>query len=267
MADVPLQCPSCCCEMTRTPVEPGQVWLCNGCGDFVMPAENFQQLVGARLEANPGQGHTACDCPGCKGAMDPRAVKGVIVDCCDGCGMVHSDRASFSYIIEASPGNQALGNALLGMDVARNVATASACCWVEAKGVEDLFVLYRNGVLLTSYTSNVAPDMDPEVMGSMLLAITGFVQTCFRTAGKARTLSSIRFEDREIAFEHGDHLVVALVVAGSLDADARKMIAGAIREIETVHRAVLGSWDGDLGRIAWIKDSFNLLIAPLRTGA
>jgi hypothetical protein len=190
-------------------------------------------------------------------------VKGADIEVCPRCDIVSSDRASFSFIIEHTPDSRSVGKFLLGMDAARNASNAARAELVPRLGVENVFVLYKNGILITSYAPGMPKELDRDIIGSMLMAITEFVQTSFRGLGGASPLSSIRFGDREIAFEHGDFLVLALTLYGTLDPETRRGLAAALREVEAKNDHLLRSWDGDLGAFGGMLGAFKHLLGPL----
>lgn len=265
MPEPVLDCPACGHRMRPAASGRDPVWLCDECGNFFMPARSFEGLVEQPLA---GHGHPlkegGVNCPGCKGAMSGAEVKGAQVDYCTRCEMVLSDRASFSFIIEHSSQRQPLEKALLGMDVARNLSTASRAEPVPRLKVDNLFILYRNGILINSYAPDMPKELDRDVVGSMLMAVTEFVQTSFKGLGGTGPLSSMRFGDREIAFEHGQYLVLALTLKGELGADVRKRLAAALRTVEASNDHLLRSWDGNLGDLTGILDSFGHLVEPVR---
>jgi hypothetical protein len=130
--------------------------------------------------------------------------------------------------------------------------------------VENLFILYRSGILLASYTPQIPVELDRDILGSMLMAVTGFVQTSFKGMAEDHPLSSIRFGDREIAFEHGDHIVVAVTLRGTLEPNVRMRLAAALREVETKNDHILRSWDGNLGVFDGLNGVFDPLVRQVR---
>jgi Zn-finger nucleic acid-binding protein len=121
-----LDCPSCGLGMRPAASSKDNLWLCDRCGGFFMPAKTFEGLVEEPLKEHlhPAK-EGATRCPGCKGEMSGVEVKGAGIDFCPRCEMVLSDRASFSFIVEHSPERPKMGMAMLGMDVARNMGNAS----------------------------------------------------------------------------------------------------------------------------------------------
>jgi Zn-finger nucleic acid-binding protein len=253
-------------ELDGTPLN-----MCFDCGQFVMGKGNFKEVVGVSVENHVHhKAGTVHNCPGCKGEMSGAEVGGVEFDYCPHCQIVSSDRASFSHMIDDSDGpktqTQDMSNLLLQMDVARNIENvhrASAELEDVRIKVDDLFVLYRSGILMSSFTTNIDESLDKDVLGSMMMAITDFVQQSFKpTKGRSQKskLSSIKLEDKEIAFEHGEFLVVALGLSGTLPAASRKKVADAIKNVETQNKDLLNEWDGDLGKVKEIGHFFKELL-------
>ncbi len=244
-------------------------WLCDGCGSFLMPRKQYQTLVGMTIAGRtvPENGAIHSQCPGCRGPMADVEVKGADIDFCPSCNIVVSGRASLSVLHEVSPGQPGLGKALLDLDVSRNLNTAEHAGSVAKLQVENLFILYRNGILISSYTPRVPVNIDRDVLGSMLMAITEFVQTSFKGMAEGSPLTSIRFGDREIAFEHGRYLVAAVTMRGMLDPKTRQKLAAAMREVESKNDQVLRSWDGDLGAFSGLNEVFDPLVRQVRAGS
>jgi len=260
-----LACPSCAHPMRPARGESDPTWLCDECGNFLMPRKQFSKLVGMTIagQAVPdnGGGHK---CPGCGRTMAGVEVRGAGIDLCPGCDIIVSKRASLSLIAEVSPDRPEPGRALLDLDSSRNQSTASRARPVPRLQVENLFILYRSGILLASYTPQIPVELDRDILGSMLMAVTGFVQTSFKGMAEDHPLSSIRFGDREIAFEHGDHIVVAVTLRGTLEPNVRMRLAAALREVETKNDHILRSWDGNLGVFDGLNGVFDPLVRQVR---
>ncbi len=248
-------------------VEDDPTWICDGCGSFLMPRKQYQKLVGLTIAGRsvPENGGAHRACPGCRGPMAGVEVKGADIDLCPSCDIVVSKRASLSLLFEVSPERPELGQALLDLDVSRNQSTASRAQSVPRLQVENLFILYRNGILISSFTPRIPVELDRDVVGSMLLAITEFVQTSFKGLAEGQPLTSIRFGDREIAFEHGNYIVVALTLRGTLEKSVRMRLAAAVREVESKNDQVLQSWDGNLGAFGGLDGFFEPVVRQVRT--
>ncbi|MBM4249196.1 MAG: hypothetical protein FJ149_07140 [Euryarchaeota archaeon] len=269
MAAPSMACPACARSMRPATGENDRTWLCDGCGAFLMPRREYQRLAGMTIAGRtvPGEEGIHTPCPGCRGPMAGVEVKGADIDFCPSCDIVVSGRASLSLLYEVSPQRPEVGQALLQLDVSRNISTAERAGAVPRLQVENLFILYRNGILISSYTPKVPVGIDRDVLGSMLMAITEFVQTSFKGLAGGQPLTSIRFGDREIAFEHGAYLVAAVTMRGMLDPKTRTRLAAAMREVETKNDHILRSWDGDLGAFSSLNGVFDPLVRQVKAGA
>jgi len=250
-------------------IEGQPVWLCDQCGSFTMPKDSFQHFVGADASSHTHKREDGVvhNCPGCGNAMAGSSVNGVEIDYCNSCNVVHSDRGSFSLMLEHVDEPEELHDLQLQMDVERNIDNAlssKAAGSLSDPKVDDIFVLFKNGILVMSYTTDVRDEMDKDVMASMMMAITDFVQSCFKGAGKKRALSSIRLEDKEIAFEHGTHLVVALTLKGTLDDRMRKLISSRLADIEKRNEKALVGWNGNLGLLSAVITDLNGMVGVLK---
>ncbi|WP_250655075.1 OmpA family protein [Alkalimarinus coralli] len=97
--------------------------------------------------------------------------------------------------------------------------------------VEQVLLVHREtGLLLNSVTASEVETQDPELVSSMLTAISDFVSDSF-SAGK-ETLERIRFGDLELHLLVGPHAVLAVAVRGSA---SDELALKANTTIETVH--------------------------------
>lgn len=259
-------CPACSSSMRPARAEDDPTWLCDECGNFLMPRKQYQKLVGMTIAGRsvPENGGAHRACPGCRGPMAGVEVKGADIDFCPSCDIVVSGRASLSLLFEVTPERPELGQALLDLDVSRNQSNAARAGAVPRLQAENLFILYRNGILISSYTPKMPVGLDRDLLGAMLMAITEFVQTSCKGIAGGHPLSSIRFGEREIAFEHGEYIVVALTTRSELEKNVRMRLAAAVREVESKHGALLHSWDGDLGVFGGLDGAFEPVIRQVR---
>lgn len=257
-------CPACAHPMRPSSGEGDPTWLCDECGNFFMPRKQFQKLTGVTIAGRtvPSSPEEHRPCPGCRGPTAGIEVRGADIELCPRCDIVITDRASFSFIVDHTPGRPELSSLRLGLDVSRNLSNATRAGTIPKLQLENLFVLYRNGILITSYTPKIPVGLDRDILGSMLMAVTGFVQASFRGMAEDHPLSSIRFGEREIAFEHGDFLVLAMTLKGSLDPAVRRGLSAALKKVETQNDHILRSWDGDIGNLGGLLGAFEQLLAP-----
>jgi uncharacterized CHY-type Zn-finger protein len=260
--------------------------LCGTCGNFYMTADAFEQIVGSKVNVkehdhkHDGKGVI---CPACSKKMNIADMKGGRVDLCPNCGVVHSDRESMTTIawdkinvdIDKKDDVRKAANGISGenhimgfvlkMDEERNKRVLQAVETVEGMEIDAVFVLSKCGLLLKSYANNLREDMDEDIMGGMIVAITDFVSTSFSNFSEGESLQSIRFKGKEIAFEHGIYLILAMELSGTLNDDVRKKIASELNKIETTHKSNLEGWNGNLEEISDVISQFNTFVLPFKS--
>jgi hypothetical protein len=111
--------------------------------------------------------------------------------------------------------------------------------------LEEVFLIYRDGRLIAHATRRIRPEMDDEILSSMLVAIQNFVQDSFRddTGGLLR---SLEFGDSRFLIERGQHVYVAAMYGGRIPEEASLTLRRAIQKIETEYLKVLDAWDGNM---------------------
>ena len=269
----PVVCPTCASQMQQEEVNGISVNLCANCGGFFMDKDAFQNVVNKPVgtDVHALDHEDSPDCSGCKGKMAGTEVEGAEIEICPECDVVHAGRAGLSSIAEAigndgedgSEGSGEVVGFLLRLDRVRNVHNSLSAKSLEDLAVDSVFVLSRGGLLITSYTVGLREEMDKDIVGGMMVAITNFVQTSFKGVDQGTPLESIRFKGTEIAFEHGKYLIVALQIRGSLEQAVREAFASALTEIESKYDSVLQDWDGNLGDLKDMVGSFQNLVVPV----
>lgn len=110
--------------------------------------------------------------------------------------------------------------------------------------VEQVLLVHRNtGLLLNSFTASEVDAQDPELVSSMLTAISDFVSDSF-SDGK-ETLERIRFGDLELHLYVGPEAVLAIAVRGSAPAELLSVAHTVIEEIHADYRVALTHFEGD----------------------
>jgi len=111
--------------------------------------------------------------------------------------------------------------------------------------LEELFLIYRDGRLIAHATRRIRPEMDDEILSSMLVAIQNFVQDSFRddTGG---LLKSLEFGESRFLIERGSHVYIAAMYGGKIPDEASLTLKRAIQRIEGDYRTHLEAWDGNM---------------------
>jgi hypothetical protein len=122
--------------------------------------------------------------------------------------------------------------------------TAAAEKLKEEAVIDDVFLLYNDGLLIKHETRRLKPDVDSDILSGMLTAVQQFVKDSFRS--EDAELNEMTFGTMHILLGRGKWLILAAIVGGDgVDAFTRQ-IKKAIEDMETHHWDQLESWNGDM---------------------
>ncbi len=119
--------------------------------------------------------------------------------------------------------------------------------------VEEVFLVYRDGLLIYHLSRSLSQDKDEDVLSGMLTAIQEFVRDAF-VYGEHRELHHLDFGDYRILIERGKNVYLAVVYAGKGFASVRKRVRSVLDQIEKAYHGVLEDWDGDMDKVAGARD-------------
>ncbi len=122
---------------------------------------------------------------------------------------------------------------------------AAAATKAEESIIEDVFLLYRDGVLIKHQTRRLKPDIDSDILSGMLTAVQAFVKDSFRGEAEGE-LDEMKFGEMRIMIGRGRYVILAGIVTGGDTFTMKNQISGCIREIEEKHWDQLEDWNGDL---------------------
>lgn len=111
--------------------------------------------------------------------------------------------------------------------------------------VEQVLLVHRETGMLLQHVAQ--PDIeiqDPELVSSMLTAITDFVSDSF-TQSTTDTLEGIRFGEFNLHIEVGPEAILATAVRGTLGESARVELSQTLELIHSEYAAQLKSYSGD----------------------
>ena len=120
--------------------------------------------------------------------------------------------------------------------------------------IQDVFVVYRDGRLITHLSRKVRIIDDSEIIGSMITAVQTFVRESFRREAKG-ALEELKFGDIRILMEYGKSLNIALVLRGTKYESVRPVVREILNNLHAAWRPELASdkWDGNLTNIAALE--------------
>jgi len=124
---------------------------------------------------------------------------------------------------------------------------------VRRTQIEEVFLVYRDGVLLYHLSRSLSQDKDEDVLSGMLTAVTEFVRDAF-VYGEHRELHQLDFGDYRIMIERGQNLYLAVVYSGKAASSIRKRVRSVMNHIETAYGSVLDKWDGDMEKVVGARD-------------
>ena len=126
--------------------------------------------------------------------------------------------------------------------------------WKKGKTeIEDIFIITNNGILLAHKSKEFHPDMDDDIMGSMLTAVQDFVKDSFKDKSKFG-LKRLDFGDSVIHIQPGKDIYAAVILSGNETVDFEESLEKLVTDIETKYAKELEEWDGDLDTVRGLKD-------------
>lgn len=126
--------------------------------------------------------------------------------------------------------------------------------------VEDVFLMYKDGRLISHNTRRLRPNVDGDILSGMLTAVTAFVKDSFRDP-EAEDLNELKYGKTKILIERGDYLCVAVVVSGVTSAKMTEMMRETIKSMEEKYGETLEKWDGTLASLKGINEMVERIIS------
>jgi len=131
--------------------------------------------------------------------------------------------------------------------------------------IEEVFLVYRDGVLIYHLSRSLTQDKDEDVLSGMLTAVQEFVRDAF-AYGEHRELHQLDFGDYRIMIERGRTVYLAVVYSGSGSAAVRRKIRSVLDRIEFDYAPVLEKWDGDMDKVRGARDLIREYLLRPSTG-
>jgi len=119
--------------------------------------------------------------------------------------------------------------------------------------VDETFVIYNDGRLISHSTRRLRPGMDDQIMGGMLVAIQDFVRDSFKEE-TSFTLRKLTFGDRNILIEKGQYLHLAVVLHGKESKKVASRMQHVVQSIEKAFAEHVVDWDGDLDKMRGVNE-------------
>jgi hypothetical protein len=153
---------------------------------------------------------------------------------------------------------------LLAAAVLASISTAGYFLREGRIAVDETFIIYKDGRLISHTTRRLKPGMDDQVLGSMFVAIQDFVKDSFKDL-TSFTLRRLDFGEKSIVIEKGDHVYVAAVLHGAASHKVASRMEKIADEIEERFEEELKEWDGDLDKLRGVNDIVKTLYSRMPT--
>jgi len=123
----------------------------------------------------------------------------------------------------------------------------------HAPQIEDVFLVYRDGVLMYHLSRSLVEDKDGDVLTGMLTAVQEFVRDAFRY-GEHRELHQLDFGDYRMLIERSQHVYLAVIYSGKESPLLRRKVREVLDGVEASYGPVLEKWDGNMEQVIGARD-------------
>jgi hypothetical protein len=113
--------------------------------------------------------------------------------------------------------------------------------------IDEVFFMYNDGRLIKHFTRRLRPDMDEDILSSMLVAVQDFIKDSFQD--HEGVLDEMRFGRFQVILGRGKYIILATIVLGDEYEPFRPQVKKCVEDIEEKYAEVLDGWDGDLSTV------------------
>ncbi len=127
--------------------------------------------------------------------------------------------------------------------------------WYVYKNVEieEVFLIYRSGILIAHKSINEDSGMEEDIFSSMLKVIQDFVKDSFREEGNYG-IKRLEFGKRRILIQKGRYTFMAVVFNGRVVGAIEKKMENVLKKLETEYDSVLQDWSGRMSDIDGVEE-------------
>ncbi len=122
---------------------------------------------------------------------------------------------------------------------------------VKPYTIEDVFLIYSDGTLITHQTRRIKP-LDNDILSGMLTAIKDFIRDVFKEDARDE-LNELKFGKFKIMIESGQFAFLAVVVTGTPPKDLQKRMKQITTQIHRQFHNELKNYRGQSKRLAPLK--------------
>lgn len=142
----------------------------------------------------------------------------------------------------------------------RRRAKAAAEAKAAEVVIDDIFLIYSDGRLISHHTRKLKPDVDDQVLTSMLTAVQAFIKDSLGADEDGKAVNEIAYGDDRIIIEHGRYVYIAAVVSGRDLKGMHTKMRGTVASIEQELGPALKGWSGDPKELRGAKKWIQLLL-------
>lgn len=106
----------------------------------------------------------------------------------------------------------------------------------------QLFLLHKSGLLIKHYTRSLHASLDSDILAAMLVAVQNFVKESFKFRPGA--LEEMTFGPHRILLAHGEHTILAALVAGKYLDRLKSVLRTGLEQLESEYGDRLRDWSG-----------------------
>ena len=128
--------------------------------------------------------------------------------------------------------------------------------------IDDIFLISKDGRLISHHTRKLKPDVDDEVLGGMFTAIQDFLKTSLGSGDEDDApVNEISYGEKKVLIEHGRYVFLAAVIEGQGSKDMHEKMRATLVSIEGELGPVLARWDGNKNSLRGVKKWLRALIS------
>ncbi|MFQ6060442.1 MAG: hypothetical protein ACE5KV_03975 [Thermoplasmata archaeon] len=131
--------------------------------------------------------------------------------------------------------------------------------WKECKTKEIYLIHYPSGITLTSLASESGSQLDPDIVGGMLTAVSNFVKDSFHAEDRD-TIRSLAVGDVKLIIEHSRNTFLVVVFSGFESSELRTDCQKVLGRVERAYGEILRSWDGDTNSVIGLSRLISKLL-------
>lgn len=131
----------------------------------------------------------------------------------------------------------------------------------EPAKAEEIFLIYKNGLLISHISNLHHSEPDEDIVSGMLIAVQAFIKDTFETRDNS-DVKKIEFGKKGIFFGIGDNISMAVVYTGEDTEKLSKIMVKTIQDIESEYQDRLKEWDGDFTTLKGIEEHSKKILVP-----